>query len=104
MPTLGWQYLLGFSSIPIFFFCIMCYVSQYLQSKLEQHFFKSEYFVEFEFHKSAYAYLTLLLDHSVASRERQISRCERPNRESHGYVGTNSGRQQAAHALRKTHC
>lgn len=40
MPTLGWRWLLGLSTIPLFIFAILCFVSMFLHLSF---FFNNKY-------------------------------------------------------------
>lgn len=98
MPTLGWRWLLGLSTIPLFIFAILCFVSMMLsvlkgsttckQSKLQLY---HDMF-----------FLGGVVG-AVATRECSIRCADREPRKGSGHIEAHCYRERSAHATGKTY-
>lgn len=97
MPTLGWRWLLGLSTIPLFIFAFLCFVSMMLSEVLQYVCRTNDSFI-------SWRVCFLVWVWTVATRERSIRRADRKSGESSGHIEAHCYREWSTHATGKTYC
>lgn len=93
MPTLGWRWLLGLSTIPLFIFAILCFVSMLF------------FFIRLEIFciKVQLCNCGLACGSAVATRKCSIRRADRKPGKSSGHAEAHCDRKRSAHATGETY-
>lgn len=93
MPTLGWRWLLGLSTIPLFIFAILCFVSMSLQPSFSLK-------KKIMYKRASCDTVFWLLP--VAARERSIRRADWKPGKSSGHAEAHCDRERSADAPGET--